>query len=118
MAHMRFVSGFASGVTALVFAELVAWGTVVAAPYRSAYVEFSDQLPPVTRLALSAGWIFGLAAGLALATTALNLWWRGSERSRAISLAALAALSLGLAVGTAYAGVYPSAQLAGRISAE
>lgn len=115
---MRFASGFATGVVALVCAEVIAWGVVIAAPYREAYREFQHQLPAMTRLALSPGWIFGLAAGLALAATALNLAWRGSERARAIALSALAVAAVGLAIGTAFAGVYPFAQLAGNISAE
>jgi hypothetical protein len=114
---MRFASGFATGVVALVCAEVIAWGVVVAAPYREAYREFQGELPAVTRVALCPGWVFGLAAGLALAAAVLNLSWRGTERVRAIALAALAVLAVGLAIGTAWAGVYPFTQLAGNISA-
>jgi hypothetical protein len=115
---MRFAAGFATGIIALVCAELIAWGVVIAAPYRDAYREFQSQLPAVTRLALSPLWIAGLAGGLGLAAAALNLYWRGAERARAIVLAALAVLAVGLAIGTAWAGVYPFTQLAGNISAE
>ena len=115
---MRYASGFASGIIALVAAEVVAWGIIVSAPYRDAYRDFTSELPAITRLALSPGWIFGLAAGLLLVTLGLNLWPRLSERSRAIALASLAVLAVGLAIGTAFAGVYPIAQLAGNISAE
>lgn len=115
---MRYAAGFATGIIALVCAELVAWGVVVAAPYREAYREFEGQLPAVTRVALSPGWILGLAAGLALAAAALNRSWRGPERARAIALAALAVVAVGLAIATAWAGFYPFAQLAGNISSE
>jgi len=115
---MRFAAGFATGIIALVCAELVAWGVVIAAPYRDAYREFHSQLPAVTEVALSPGWIIGLVGGLAVAAAALNLSWRGSERVRAIALAALAVLAVALAIATAWAGVYPFAQLAGNISAE
>jgi hypothetical protein len=114
---VRFASGFATGVVALVCVELAAWAVVVAAPYREAYGEFQRELPAVTRVALSAGWILGLAGGLALGAVALNLSWRGAERTRAIALAVLAVIAVGLAIGTAFAGVYPFAQLAGNISA-
>jgi hypothetical protein len=115
---MRYASGFASGIVALVAAAIVAWGVLVSAPYRETYREFGGELPAITRLALSPGWIFGLAAGLVLAAIGLNLTARLSERSRAIALATLAVLALGLAIGTAYAGVYPIAQLSGNISAD
>src|SRR5688572_29943519 len=98
---MRFASGFATGVVALVCVEVVAWGVTVAAPYRNVYREFQGELPAMTRVALSPGWIFGLVASVALAAAALNLWWRGSERSRAVALAALAVLALAMAIGTA-----------------
>lgn len=114
---MRWTSGFATGVVALVCAELAAWGIVIAAPYRDAYREFQAELPAVTRVALSPGWIVGLALALAMAAAGLNLTWRWSERSRAIALASVAALAVGLAIATAFAGVYPFARLAGNISA-
>jgi hypothetical protein len=114
---MRWVCGFATGVVALVSAEMIAWGVFVAAPYREAYREFQGELPAVTRVALSPGWIFALVATLALAAAGLNLTARLSERARATALAALAVLAVGLAIGTAWAGVYPFAQLAGTISA-
>ena len=114
---MRFASGFATGVIALVCAELVAWGVLVAAPYREVYFEFRGELPAMTRVALSPGWIAGVVVAAALAAAGLNLTQRWSERSRATALASLAALVLVLAIGTAYAGVYPFAQLSGRISA-
>jgi hypothetical protein len=115
---MRWVCGFATGVVALVCVEVIAWGAVVAAPYRDVYREFGGQLPAVTRAALSPGWMFGLVAALALAAAGLNLTARLSERARAITLSVLAALSVGLAVATAWAGVYPVTQLSGTISAE
>jgi hypothetical protein len=115
---MRFASGFATGVVALVCAEIIAWGVIVAAPYRDLYREFQGELPAVTRLALSPGWIAALVAALALAAAGLNVTARPSERARATALAALAVLAVGLAIGTAWAGVYPVTQLAGRISAE
>lgn len=114
---MRWASGFATGVVALVCAEMIAWGVLVAAPYRDLYREFQGELPAMTRVALAAGWIFGLVAGLALAAAGLNLWWRWSERSRAVALASLAVVALGLAAGTAWAGALPLTQLSGRISA-
>ena len=114
---MRWVCGFATGMVALVSAELIAWGVVVAAPYRDAYREFQGELPAVTRVALSPGWIWALVAALALSAAGLNLTARLSERARANSLAVLAALAVGLAIGTAWAGVYPFTQLAGTISA-
>ena len=116
-AGMRWASGFATGVVAVVSAEVIAWGVIVAAPYRDAYREFQGELPAMTRVALSPGWIFGLAAGLVLAATALNLTRRGSERTRSVALGALALTALGLALWTAWAGVYPFTQLAGTISA-
>ena len=114
---MRFASGFATGVVALVCAEIIAWGVIVAAPYREVYREFQGDLPAVTRVALSPGWIFGLVAALGLAAAGLNLSSRWSERARAVALGVLAAVAVGLAIGTAWAGVYPFAQLAGTISA-
>ena len=114
---MRFASGFATGVIALVCAEVIAWGVVVAAPYREVYREFQGELPAVTRVAVSPGWIFAVVAALGLAAAGLNLWWRWSERSRVVALGVLAAVAVGLAIGTAWAGVYPFAQLTGTISA-
>ncbi|HTM19783.1 MAG TPA: hypothetical protein VL172_04725 [Kofleriaceae bacterium] len=114
---MRWASGFATGVVALVCAELVAWGVIIAAPYREAYREFQDELPALTRTALSPAWILGLVAALALTTAGLNLTARLSERARITALAVLSVLAVALAIGTAWAGVYPFAQLAGRISA-
>ncbi|HEU5058857.1 MAG TPA: hypothetical protein VFU21_20125 [Kofleriaceae bacterium] len=114
---MRFASGFATGMVALVCAEVIAWGVVVAAPYRDAYREFHAQLPAITRVALSPSWIFGLVAVLALAAAGLNVSARLSETARARVLAALAVLAVALAVGTAWAGVYPFTRLAGTISA-
>jgi hypothetical protein len=114
---MRWVSGFATGVVALVCAEVVAWGVIVAAPYRSVYREFQGELPAVTRVALSPGWIFGLVAVLGLACAGVNVTARLSERTRASALAVLAVLAIGLAIGTAWAGVYPVVQLSGTISA-
>jgi hypothetical protein len=116
--RMRWVSGFATGVVALVCAELIAWGVMVAASYRELYREFQGQLPAVTRVALSPLWIAGLAGGVGLAAAALNLYWRGAERARAIALAALAIVAIGLAIGTAWAAAYPLTQVAGNISAE
>lgn len=114
---MRWASGFATGVVALVCAELIVWAVVVASPYRDAYREFESELPTITRMALSPGWIFGLVAGLALAATGLNLIRRASEKVRATALGVLAVTAIGLALWTAYAGIYPFSQLAGNISA-
>jgi hypothetical protein len=114
---MRWASGFATGVVALVCAEVVAWGVIIAAPYRDAYREFRGELPAVTRVALSPGWMFALVAALALAAAGLNLTARLSERARTTALAVLSVVAVGLAVGTAWAGVYPFIQLAGTISA-
>jgi hypothetical protein len=116
-ASMRFASGFATGVVALICTEVIAWGVIVAAPYRSMYGEFKAELPAVTRVALSPGWIFGLVAVLGLACAAVNVSARLSERTRASALAVMAVLAVGLAIGTAWAGVYPVSQLAGNISA-
>lgn len=115
---MRFASGFATGVVALVCAEIIAWGVVVAAPYRDAYREFQSELPAITRVALSPVWIFGVVAALALAAAALNLSSRVSERTRAGALSVLAVVAVGVAIGTAFAGVWPFAQLAGNIRAD
>ena len=114
---MRWASGFATGVVALVCAELVAWGVIVAAPYRDAYREFQGELPAMTRVALSPGWIVALVAVVGLGAAGLNVTARLSERGRATALALLAVVAVGLAIGTAWAGVYPFAQLAGTISA-
>ena len=70
---MRFASGFATGIIALVCAEVIAWGVVVAAPYREVYREFQGELPAVTRVALSPGWIFAVVAALGLAAAGLGL---------------------------------------------
>ena len=117
-ATARYASGFFTGIIGLVCAEIVAWGVLVAPPYAQAYQEFRTSLPTITRLALSSAWLFGLVAALAAAALALNLSWRWSERSRSIALAVLAALAVGLAIGTAFAGVYPFVQLSGNIAAE
>ena len=114
---MRWASGFATGIVALVCAEVIAWGVVVAAPYRDAYREFQAELPAVTRVELSPAWIFALVAVLGLGAAGLNMTTRLSERARTVALAVLSVLAVALAVGTAWAGVYPFAQLAGNISA-
>ena len=114
---MRWVCGFATGVVALICAEMIAWGVIVAAPYRDLYRDFQGELPAITRVALSPGWLVALVAALALAAAGLNVAARPSERARGTALAALAVLAVGLAIGTAWAGVYPVTQLAGRISA-
>lgn len=112
--HGQPPSSFAHGLFVGVAATVVlvqAWLAVELAELPAMYRDFTAELPPLTWLATSRGWRWGVPLAGAVAVVALvarrprRTWW----------YAAVAAVLVGMAVGTWWFAQAPIRELAGTI---